>query len=61
MIYVLDTSVALRWYIPGAGQEQTDRILQLLLDHPRRFMFPELFLYEVLAVLHRHHPNAQQM
>lgn len=61
MIYVLDASVAVKWYIPGSGQERADRILRLLLDHPRRFVLPEIFLYEVLAVLHRHHPDAHEI
>ena len=61
MTYVLDASVAIRWYIPGGSQERADRILRLLLDRPRRFVVPELFLYEVLAVLHRHHAHAQEI
>jgi len=61
MTFILDASVALRWYIPGTGQERADRILRFLLDQPRRFVLPELFLYEVLAVLHRHHPHAQEI
>jgi predicted nucleic acid-binding protein len=61
VIYVLDASVAMRWYIPGSGAERADRILRLLLDHPQRFALPELFLYEVLAVLHRHHAHAHEI
>ena len=61
MTYVLDASVALRWYIPGSGQTRADGILRMLLQQPRRFALPELFLYEVLAVLHRHHPRAHEI
>jgi len=59
--YVLDASVALRWYIPGSTTLRAERILRLLLEHPSHFVLPELFLYEVLAVLHRHHPQAQEI
>jgi predicted nucleic acid-binding protein len=61
MIYVLDASVALQWYLPGAGEARADRVLRLLLHHPQRFALPELFLYEVLAVLYRQHPRAREI
>jgi predicted nucleic acid-binding protein len=61
MTYVLDASVALKWYLPGRGEDRADRVLQLLLEKPGQFTVPELFLYEVLTVLHRHHPRAHDI
>ncbi len=61
MTYILDASVALKWYLPGSGQERADRVLRFLLRNPRQFILPELFLYEVLAVLYRHHPRAHEV
>ncbi len=61
MTYVLDASVALKWYLPGSGEDQADRVLRLLLQRPEQFILPELFLYEVLAVLYRHHPRAHEI
>jgi hypothetical protein len=48
MTYVLGASVALKWYLPGRGEDRADRVLQLLLEKPGQFTVPELFLYEVL-------------
>jgi len=61
MTYVLDASVALKWYLPGRGTERADRVLRALLQSPGQFTVPELFLYEVLAVLYRHHPRAHEI
>jgi predicted nucleic acid-binding protein len=61
MTYILDASVALKWYLPGSGQDRADRVLRFLLRSPRQFILPELFLYEVLAVLYRHHPRAHEV
>ncbi len=52
MITVIDTSVAIKWFINESG-EQTDKaknvLLQIKLD-PTRFVVPELFFNEILAV-----------
>ncbi len=61
MIYVLDASVALQWYLPGGGEARADQVLRLLLQQPKRFVLPELFLYEVLSVLFRYHPKAREI
>lgn len=59
MRYVIDASVALRWFISGSEHPNADTVLQEILTHPGIFAVPELFAYEVLSVLYRHHPLAR--
>jgi predicted nucleic acid-binding protein len=42
----------------GYSHENAEAVLQRLIHEPELFAVPELFLYEVFAVLHRHHPSA---
>jgi len=56
--FVLDASVAIRWFITGTEHREADKILKILIEEPGLFAVPELFTYEVLAVLYRHHPKA---
>ena len=58
MRYVIDASVALRWFIKEAEQPNAHSVLEALVDEPALFAVPELFAYEVLSVLYRHHPHA---
>ena len=57
MKYVVDASVALRWFIEGERHENADAVLRRVVDHPEVFAVPELFGYETLAVLFRRHPR----
>jgi len=57
--YVLDASVAIRWFVGESAHPNSDAVLEALLTYPHRFAVPELFTYEVLAVLYRHHPSAR--
>jgi predicted nucleic acid-binding protein len=56
--YVLDASVASRWYIKESDHPNAGKILEMLLNHPEDFAVPELFLNEMFAVLYRYHPDA---
>ena len=56
MIWVVDASVALRWFIEGEEHPHADAVLERMLREPRSFAVPELFLFETFAVLCRHHP-----
>ena len=55
MIAVLDTSIAIKWFAPDgdAGDAVAERMLREVIAHPRRFVVPELFFYEMTAVLYR--------
>ena len=39
----------------------SDIVLDRLIDEPTRFAVPDLFAYELLAVLHRIHPTPQRV
>ena len=53
MRYVLDASVAVRWFVAEGEQLHAELVLDRLLASPEEFAMPELFLYEVFAVLAR--------
>ena len=57
MRYVLDASVAIRWYLADESHPNADAILERLIRSPDLFAVPELFFFEVLAVLTRRHPR----
>jgi predicted nucleic acid-binding protein len=57
MKWVLDASVALKWFVAEPGRETADEILHGLLINPELFAIPELFPFEVFAVLARMHPQ----
>lgn len=58
MRYVIDASVAVRWFIKGYGHENAEVVLTKIVHEPELFAVPELFLFELFAVLERHHPFA---
>jgi len=55
VIAVLDTSIAAKWFAPDgdAGDAVAERLLRDVVARPRRFVVPELFFYEMTAVLCR--------
>jgi len=55
MRWVLDASVAVRWYLPSETDPRAQEILARLLENPLVFAVPELFAFEVFAVLCRVH------
>lgn len=61
MKYILDASVALRWYIKETKHPNADKVLEMLIEKPEKFAVPELFPYEILSVLYRVHPAAKQV
>lgn len=61
MRYILDASVAIKWYIKGTEHPNADLVLQKLLEKPELFAVPELFPYEILSVLYRLQPRAQEI
>jgi len=61
MIWIVDASVAVRWFIEEEAHVHADEVLKRMVNEPRRFAVPELFSFEVFSVLHRLHPDAIQV
>jgi predicted nucleic acid-binding protein len=59
--YILDASVAIKWYVKGTEHPNADIIMEMLIEKPNNFAVPELFSYEMLSVLYMHHPEAKQI
>ena len=57
MSYVLDASVALRWYLREERSDAAESVRLRLIEEPALFALPELFGYEVFSVLFRVHPH----
>jgi predicted nucleic acid-binding protein len=57
MIWVLDSSVAVKWFIVEESHPAAEEVLAALIDQPGQFAVPELFAFEVFSVLHRIHPQ----
>ena len=57
MKFVLDASVAVRWYITEEVHPNAQAVLERLLEAPELFAVPELFFFEVHTVLARVHPG----
>jgi predicted nucleic acid-binding protein len=55
--YVIDASVALRWYIEEEQHDSADAVLRRVIAEPESFAVPELFGYETFAALFRVHPK----
>ena len=61
MIWIVDTSVVVRWYLEEEAAYYADEVLKKVVEEPRLFAVPELFAFEVYAVLQRLHPNGLQV
>jgi predicted nucleic acid-binding protein len=59
--YILDASVAIKWYVKESNHPNADLVMEKLIDEPKNFAIPELFPYEMLSVLYRFHPEAQKI
>jgi predicted nucleic acid-binding protein len=58
--YVIDASVALRWYLAEERSERAEWVRLRIIEEPALFAVPELFGYEVFSVLSRAHPHPWQ-
>ena len=56
MIWVIDASVAIRWFLKNESHPHADSVLSRVIDRPEDFAVPELFCFEVYSVLCRVHP-----
>lgn len=57
MIWIIDASVAVRWFIEEEAHVHADDVLDQVIERPERFAVPELFAFEVFSVLHCLHPK----
>lgn len=57
MIWIIDASVAVRWLLKEEEHPHADAVLQGVINNPNFFVVPELFCFEVFAVLCRLHPS----
>lgn len=60
MKWVLDASVALKWFLAEEYQDTAQEVLQAVIAEPEWFAVPELFLFETYAALCRLHPHPLQ-
>lgn len=58
MIWIIDASVALRWFLEEESDPVSEQVLERVVRHPTWFVVPELFAFEVFSVLQRLHPDA---
>ncbi|RLB27883.1 MAG: hypothetical protein DRH11_18030 [Deltaproteobacteria bacterium] len=56
MIWVIDASVAVRWFLEDEVHPNADSVLERVIAEPILFAVPELFAFEVFSVLQRLHP-----
>ena len=61
MIWVIDASVAVRWFIEDEIHPNAEKVLMKLIGQPDAFTVPELFAFEVYAVLQRLHPEGLEV
>jgi predicted nucleic acid-binding protein len=61
MIWVLDASVAIRWFIEDETHKNADQVLKRIVKSPALFAVPEIFGFEVYSVLCRIHPQGQKV
>jgi predicted nucleic acid-binding protein len=60
VILVLDASIAVKWFVADGNESDAvaERVLRDLASSPGKFVVPELFTYEMLAVLCKRLPQA---
>jgi predicted nucleic acid-binding protein len=61
VIWVIDASVAVRWFIEDEVHPNAEKVLMKLIGQPGAFTVPELFAFEVYAVLQRLHPEGLEV
>jgi hypothetical protein len=53
MIWIVDASVVVRWFLKEERHVRADAVLQPWIDQPEFFAVPELFCFAVFSVLCR--------
>jgi len=57
VIWVIDASVAVWWFIEEEAHAHADEVLEKVIDEPVKFAVLELFVFEVYSVLQYLHPD----
>lgn len=57
MVQIVDTSVAIKWFVEESGRTQALSLLSELLSGPQEFAVPELFFFELAHVFNRLIPS----
>lgn len=57
MVRIIDTSVAIKWFVHEKGRDNALVLLNDLLEAPESFAVPELFYFELSHVFNRLIPN----
>ena len=57
MRWILDASIAVRWFLSDERHSHADSVLERLVHEPGTFAVPELFAFETFSVLQRLHPK----
>jgi len=60
-MWVVDASVAVRWFIHEETHPHAEKVLEKIIETPENFAVPELFPFEVFSVLQRLHPEAMNV
>lgn len=60
-MWIIDASVALRWFLKEEKHENAEVIKSQIVKSPEEFAVPELFTFEVFSVLFRLHPSPVQV
>lgn len=53
MVWIIDASVAIKWFVAEEGQERALDVLEHVFCSPRSFAVPELFYFELCHVFNR--------
>ena len=61
MIWVIDSSVAVRWFLKSEQHSHADAVMERVVRQTGQFIVPELFGFEVYAVLCRLHPKGSEV
>ena len=63
MVKIIDTSVAIKWFVAESGQETALQVFEEAMTTPQNFAVPELFYFELGHVFNRlvSKPNAGQL
>jgi len=61
MIWVVDASVALRWFMKNENHPNADAILERVICNRTILPYRKLFCFEVYAALCRLHPSGHEV
>ncbi len=61
MVRVIDTSVAIKWFVLERGSNKALQLLSDLLNAPSDFAVPELFYFELVHVFNRVIPEPEEV